>query len=161
MNPELDFHIGIVEPTRQDADYGVRLSVKMDLLTDNRPVPAEPPLEKTPREHHGIPIRAIFALGEGASNGSVHAEHRKKIPTSAASAHLLRQFSAFSGQCGIRVAQHRHILKAMGLSAPVVKIGWSNWIVVKLLRVDAGVAKVLVDHDQPVRIAKRKGLQQD
>ena len=54
-----------------------------------------------------------------------------------------------------------YVFKAVRLRAPVVVVCRSNWVVVELLRIHAGVAEMLIDHHQAIRITERKRAKQD
>src|ERR1700691_109036 len=82
-NPELHLRVGISEGSRQHANNGVWLAIKMNLLADDRGVARESPLKKTPGEHHRTAAWPVFRLGEGAPVSRLNAQHRKQIRGSA------------------------------------------------------------------------------
>ena len=71
-NPELHLCIGISEPFRKHANQGVRFSVEMDLLADDRWVCAKPALKHAPAEHHCASVGAVLGFGEGPPDYGVH-----------------------------------------------------------------------------------------
>src|SRR5260370_20947909 len=104
----------------------------MDLPADNRWIAAEPPLEEIPCKHDGISVGTIFALGKLASDDRIHPQERKQVPGPAPGAHQFRQLSALPGQGEFPPAPRCHIVKAVGLCAPVVIAGGSDDVVVEL-----------------------------
>jgi hypothetical protein len=126
-----------------------------------RPTIAESPLEEAPRKHHRVSTRMIFALRKCAPDHRLHSEQRKQVPAPAARLHHFRQFPLLSCQVRLPVAPCCHVLKAMSLCAPVVIVAGSDGVVVEALGIVLGIAKMLIDHHQPVGIAERKRSQQN
>ena len=84
-----------------------------------------------------------------------------KFQVPAAAVDHLRQFTLLAGEVELPPAPCGHVLKAVGLRAPVVVVGGRNKVVVEPIPGLPIAAEMFEDHDEPAGIAERERLEQD